>query len=221
MRIGDGVQALLKSPVAFVGVVLAAVASDVLMPLAWWRGDRLLWWVIPGVVWAAGLLLLAAFLPASGAASDSDPAASAASAASARASRATAPAAGVAALAFLGQLVFAVLMLVVNVIAKPEGRFGLLFALLVLVVALVSLIALSRGGEVRDAALWPLLVPFVLFIDRVPAVNWMTIHLPLLFAFGLLFVQIAVVWHALTHLPAASAAASVAPTATRARHGGE
>ena len=220
MRIGDGVQALLKSPVAFVGVVLAAVASDVLMPLAWWRGDRLLWWVIPGVVWAAGLLLLAAFLPASGAASDSDPAASAASAASARASRATAPAAGVAALAFLGQLVFAVLMLVVNVIAKPEGRFGLLFALLVLVVALVSLIALSRGGEVRDAALWPLLVPFVLFIDRVPAVNWMTIHLPLLFAFGLLFVQIAVVWHALTHLPAASAA-SVAPAATRARHGGE
>ncbi|PST47673.1 hypothetical protein COO72_11805 [Bifidobacterium callitrichos] len=214
MRIGDGVQALLKSPVAFVGVVLAAVASDVLMPLAWWRGDRLLWWVIPGVVWAVGLLLLAAFLPASGAASDSDPAASA------RASRAATPAAGVAALAFLGQLVFAVLMLVVNVIAKPEGRFGLLFALLVLVVALVSLIALSRGGEVRDAALWPLLVPFVLFIDRVPAVNWMTIHLPLLFAFGLLFVQIAVVWHALTHLPAASAA-SVAPAATRARHGGE
>lgn len=217
MRIGDGVQALLKSPVAFVGVVLAAVASDVLMPLAWWRGDRLLWWVIPGVVWAVGLLLLAAFLPASGAASDSDPAASAASA---RASRAATPAAGVATLAFLGQLVFAVLMLVVNVIAKPEGRFGLLFALLVLVVALVSLIALSRGGEVRDAALWPLLVPFVLFIDRVPAVNWMTIHLPLLFAFGLLFVQIAVVWHALTHLPAASAA-TVAPAATRARHGGE
>lgn len=217
MRIGDGVQALLKSPVAFVGVVLAAVASDVLMPLAWWRGDRLLWWVIPGVVWAVGLLLLAAFLPASGAASDSDPAASAAFA---RVSRAAAPAAGVAALAFLGQLVFAVLMLVVNVIAKPEGRFGLLFALLVLVVALVSLIALSRGGEVRDAALWPLLVPFVLFIDRVPAVNWMTIHLPLLFAFGLLFVQIAVVWHALTHLPAASAA-TVAPAATRARHGGE
>ncbi|KAA8818689.1 hypothetical protein CSQ85_07380 [Bifidobacterium rousetti] len=217
MRIGDGVQALLKSPVAFVGVVLAAVASDVLMPLAWWRGDRLLWWVIPGVVWAVGLLLLAAFLPASGAASDSDPAASAASA---RASRAATPAAGVAALAFLGQLVFAVLMLVVNVIAKPEGRFGLLFALLVLVVALVSLIALSRGGEVRDAALWPLLVPFVLFIDRVPAVNWMTIHLPLLFAFGLLFVQIAVVWHTLTHLPAASAV-TVAPAATRARHGGE
>ena len=215
MRIGDGVQALLKSPVAFVGVVLAAVASDVLMPLAWWRGDRLLWWVIPGVVWAVGLLLLAAFLPASGAASDSVPAAPA------RVSRAATPAAGVAALAFLGQLVFAVLMLVVNVIAKPEGRFGLLFALLVFVVALVSLIALSRGGEVRDAALWPLLVPFVLFIDRVPAVNWMTIHLPLLFAFGLLFVQIAVVWHALTHLPAASAAASVAPTATRARHGGE
>ena len=214
MRIGDGVQALLKSPVAFVGVVLAAVASDVLMPLAWWRGDRLLWWVIPGVVWAVGLLLLAAFLPASGAASDSVPAAPA------RVSRAATPAAGVAALAFLGQLVFAVLMLVVNVIAKPEGRFGLLFALLVLVVALVSLIALSRGGEVRDAALWPLLVPFVLFIDRVPAVNWMTIHLPLLFAFGLLFVQIAVVWHALTHLPAASAA-SVAPAATRARHGGE
>lgn len=219
MRIGDGVQALLKSPVAFVGVVLAAVASDVLMPLAWWRGDRLLWWVIPGVVWAAGLLLLAAFLPASGAASDSDPAASVTSARASRAATA-APAAGVAALAFLGQLVFAVLMLVVNVIAKPEGRFGLLFALLVLVVALVSLITLSRGGEVRDAALWPLLVPFVLFIDRVPAVNWMTIHLPLLFAFGLLFVQIAVVWHALTHLPVASAA-TVAPAATRARHGGE
>lgn len=188
--VSGGVKGLSGSPVLLIGVLLSVLASDVLVPVAWWRGDRLLWWVVPGVILLAGLFLTALFPPRNDAAR-----------------------AGVAAVAFIGQLVFAVLFGVIAFMLKLESRYGYLLALLVFVLAVVSLLALARGGDVRDAALPALITPFVLFVDKVPAVNWMTIQLPLLLAFALLLVQAGLVWHALMRLPESGSS-----TPQRARH---
>lgn len=193
MRVlSSGLGSLAGRPFLILGVALMAVASDVLVPVAWWRADRLLWWVVPGVLWLVGLLLTAVFPPRDAGART-----------------------GVVVVVLLGQLVFAVLFGVVAFLSKAEGRYGYLLAALVLVLAAVSLLAVMRDGDVRDAVPPAVMLPFVLFVDRVPAVNWMTIHLPLLLAFMLLLVQAGLVWHALMRLPDQPATAPP----VRTRHG--
>lgn len=186
----DGLKGLIGSPLLLIGVLLSVLGADVLVPVAWWRGDRLMWWVVPGVLWMVGLLLIAAFPP----------------------KRDTARA-GLAAVSFIGQAVFAIIFGVIAFRLKLEGRYGYLLAFIVIVLAVASLLVLARGGEVRDAALPALLAPFTLFVDKVPTVSWMTIQLPLLLVFAVLLVQAGLVWHALMRLPESNRSA-----ASRARH---
>lgn len=209
MRVVAGdVRALVKAPVAFVGVLLAVVAT-VVVPVLWWKADRLLWWVVVGLVWLVGLLLAGLFVPKSQEARD-----------------------GVASLVFVGEAVFAVLLGVVGFVSKAGGRLAYALAPLVLVLAVLSVKAVADGAgiSVRKAAVWPLVAPFLLVVDRVPAGDgWMTVHLPLLLAVAVWLVQAGVVWDALVTGPVADAVASgtgmpVVDSSdagvSRARHGG-
>ncbi|MBT1169582.1 hypothetical protein [Bifidobacterium sp. SO4] len=194
MRVVAGdVRALVKSPVAFAGVLLA-VAATVVVPVLWWKADRLLWWVIIGLAWLAGLLLAGLFVPKAEAARD-----------------------GVASLVFVGEAVFAVLFGVIGFVSKVGGRLAYALAPLVLVLAVLGLkaVASGAGASVRKAAVWPLVAPFLLVVDRVPAGdNWMTIHLPLLLAVAVWLVQAGQVWDALVDVPVVS-------EGVRGRHGGD